>query len=175
MIYLGKKAVRALSRDLLGPARPVVYPAPARALTPRPRWKLTRPSPVPPDTARQPNSEPTAAEPTQAIPSRRSTFLARREPLLVSPVGVAFVRSGGSREEKESRSTGVLIYQRPLKEDLFPTTFVRQLFLAAFDMVLQLGGFCVVGVGGVVLDAEVGDGLGPWLGQGLLPMKEERL
>ena len=37
--YLGKKAVRALSRDLLGPARP----APARALTPRPRWKLTRP------------------------------------------------------------------------------------------------------------------------------------
>ena len=44
---------------------------------------------------------------------------------------------------------------------------MRQLFLAAYDMVLQLGGFSVVGVGGVVLDAEIGDGLGPWLGQGI--------
>ena len=51
--YLGKKAARAMSRDLLDPGRP----APARALTPRPRWKLTRLSPVPPDTAHQPKAE----------------------------------------------------------------------------------------------------------------------
>jgi hypothetical protein len=43
-----------------------------------------------PGTYTSQNSEPTAAEPTQALPNRRSTFLARREPLLVSPVGVAF-------------------------------------------------------------------------------------
>ena len=82
--------VRKQSARCPGTFRTQARPAPARALTPRPRWKLTRPSPVPPDTVHQPNSEPTAAEPTQAIPNRRSTFLARREPLLVSPVGVAF-------------------------------------------------------------------------------------
>ena len=63
-------------------------------------------------------------------------------------------------------STGVLIHQRPLKEDLFLPTLLRQFFLSAFGMVLQLSGFCVVGVGGVGSDAEVGDGHSPWLGQG---------
>ena len=82
--------VRKQSARCPGTFRTQARPAPARAPTPRLQWKLTLAVTVPPGTYTSQNSEPTAAEPTQALPNRRSTFLARREPLLVSPVGVAF-------------------------------------------------------------------------------------
>ena len=83
--------VRKQSARCPGTFRTQARPAPARAPTPRPQWKLTLAVTVPGTWhLHQPEPQPTAAEPTQALPNRRSTFLARREPLLVSPVGVAF-------------------------------------------------------------------------------------